>query len=460
MKLSVIIPVYNEYGTLEEIVRRVRDVDVPKEIILVDDCSTDGTRELYPSLEPLVDKIVLQSVNRGKGAAIREGLRHVTGEFVIVQDADLEYDPQEYHVLLGPLLADKADVVYGSRFLGGMPHRVLYFWHMIGNRLLTLLSNMTTNLNLSDMETCFKMFRTDIIRDIRIEQNRFGFEPEITAKVARKNVRFYEVGISYSGRTYAEGKKINWKDGFSAVWCILKYGLLRHDGGESALTRSLWDFHEYAQWIYDEIRDLLGERVLEIGAARSGLARFMTNKEEIVLADADEAALEAIEQPLGNRKEVQLVAFDPQGEELPEALQGREFDTVLVSGVLDRCRDDDSVVERLVDLVEEDGRLVLIVPAEQALFSSLDKRMGRVRRYEQADLIAKLAGAGLRIERFMRFNPLGAIGWFVAGKILRMKTLSDTSTSMARWSLGLAKWMDGMRFFKFGSAYIIAARRK
>lgn len=225
MKLSVIIPVYNEVHTLREIVERVREVDVPKEIILVDDCSKDGTRDLYPSLEALVDKIVLHEVNQGKGAAIRTGIQYATGDFVVIQDADLEYDPEEYRYLLEPLLQGKADAVYGSRFMGGRPHRVLYFWHSLGNKFLTLLSNMFTNINLTDMETCYKMVRTDIMKQIQIEQNRFGFEPEITAKLARMNIRIYEVGISYSGRSYAEGKKVGWKDGFKALWCIVKYGM-------------------------------------------------------------------------------------------------------------------------------------------------------------------------------------------------------------------------------------------
>lgn len=459
MKLSVIIPVYNERLTLEEIIRQVRAVDVPKEIIVVDDCSTDGTRDLYPALEPLVDKIVLQPVNRGKGAAIREGLRHVTGDFVIVQDADLEYDPQEYHLLLEPLLADKADVVYGSRFLGGRPHRVLYFWHMIGNRLLTLLSNMTTNLNLSDMETCFKMFRTDVIRDIKIEQNRFGFEPEITAKVARKHVRFYEVGISYAGRTYAEGKKINWKDGFSAIRCILRYGLLRQDGGESPLMRSMWEFPEYARWLHEEIHHLLGERVLEVGAAGSGIGRYMAGKQELVLADRDEAALREMEQHLAPRTDAQAVLYDPSADDVPEPLRGRQFDTVLVSGTLERAADDEAVLKRLAGFAESDGRIILVVPAQMELHSKLDRRLGRLRRYEQADLLARLAAAGLKIERFTRFNPLGAIGWFLAGKVLRLETLGGYSTRMASGTLGLARSMNRMSFFRFGSSYIVAAKK-
>ena len=227
MTLSVVIPVYNEVGTIREVVNRVCAVDLAEEIIIVDDYSTDGTRDLYPEIQPLVDKIVLLPENQGKGNAIREGLTHVTGKFVVIQDADLEYNPQEYTTLIQPLLEGKADVVYGSRFLSGGPHRVLYYWHSVANYWLTTLSNIFTNLNLTDMETCYKMFRTSLIKQIQIEEKRFGMEPEITAKLARLHARFYEVGISYDGRTYEEGKKIGLKDAFRAFWCILKYSSWR-----------------------------------------------------------------------------------------------------------------------------------------------------------------------------------------------------------------------------------------
>jgi glycosyltransferase involved in cell wall biosynthesis len=197
-----------------------------KQLILVDDCSTDGTTELIRAeIEPLVDRVVYHERNRGKGAAIRSGLEHVTGDIVIIQDADLEYDPHEYPKLIGPIVEGKADVVYGSRFTGEGPHRVHLFWHYVGNRILTLLSNVFTNLNLTDMETCYKVFRTEVIRSIRIRQNRFGIEPELTAKIARLGCRVYEVGISYYGRSYEEGKKIGWKDGVKAIYCIVRYGL-------------------------------------------------------------------------------------------------------------------------------------------------------------------------------------------------------------------------------------------
>jgi glycosyltransferase involved in cell wall biosynthesis len=227
--LSVVIPCYNEVETIEGIVQAVRASPIQDlELIVVDDCSTDGTGELLRTkLEARIDRLIEHPHNRGKGAALRSGFAVATGDLVIVQDADLEYDPAEYPLILRPILEGKADVVYGSRFAGGEPHRVLYFWHYVVNRLLTTVSNMFTNLNLTDMETCYKAFRRELLDRIEIEEDRFGFEPEITAKVARLKCRIYEVGISYAGRTYSEGKKIGFRDGLRAIWCVIKYNLIR-----------------------------------------------------------------------------------------------------------------------------------------------------------------------------------------------------------------------------------------
>ncbi len=228
MTLSVIIPIYNERATVLELVRRVQAIDFPKEIILVDDYSTDGTRELLSEFEqskPDAIKFLYHDVNKGKGAAFQTGISAVEGDIVVVQDADLEYDPNDYYKLLKPILDGRADVVFGSRFVGSEEHRVLYFWHYMGNKFLTLFINMVTNLNLSDMETCYKMIRTDVLKKISLQENRFGFDPEFTAKVAKLKCRIYEVGVSYSGRDYAQGKKITWKDGVRVLWCIVKYGI-------------------------------------------------------------------------------------------------------------------------------------------------------------------------------------------------------------------------------------------
>jgi glycosyltransferase involved in cell wall biosynthesis len=459
VKLSVIIPVYNEVDTLRVIVERVRAVDIPKEIILVDDYSTDGTRELYDSLRPLVDEIVLHDRNRGKGAAIRSGIQHVTGDVVVIQDADLEYDPQEYHLLLEPILAGRADVVYGSRFLTGRAHRVLYFWHMVGNKFLTLLSNMFTNLNLTDMETCYKMVRADILREITIEQDRFGFEPEITAKLARKNLRIFEVGISYDGRSYAEGKKIGWKDGFNAIWCILKYSRGRYQDHGKRTLKTLQGFEAYTRWIFSRLRPHLGRRVMEIGSGIGNNVPHLSTSPgtEIILTEYRPDYVESLRERFGRRPNVKILQYDAT-QAPPPQLTDCPPDSIVCLNVLEHIGQDRLALQNMFDLLQPEGRLILLVPAHQSLYCAIDRNLEHCRRYNHGQLSDLLGSAGFQIVEMFYFNPVGAIGWFVAGKILRSQSIRPHHIRIQRLLLPLAKAVDRLGV-PFGLSLVAVAQK-
>ncbi|MCU1245282.1 MAG: hypothetical protein JWN02_1192, partial [Acidobacteria bacterium] len=289
--LSVVIPCYNERATVAELLRRVREVPVEKEIIVIDDKSTDGSKDVVAALALQWPEIrhILQPYNQGKGAAIKRGIAAALGDIVLIQDADLEYDPEEYEKLIQPIVDGHADVVFGSRF-EGYPRRVMMYWHRLGNNFLTFLSNATTNLDLTDMETCYKVFRREVIQSIKLNSNRFGIEPEVTAKVAQRGYRIYEVPISYYGREYWEGKKINWKDGFSAIWTILKYGLFTDVESEPATfttLRRLDSLKRYNKWIWERLQPFIGQRVLEIGAGSGTMTRFLYGRELIVATDKE-----------------------------------------------------------------------------------------------------------------------------------------------------------------------------
>src|SRR6185436_13501988 len=293
-KLSVLVPVYNEVGTVRRLLERVMAVPIPKELIIVDDCSTDGTRqvleELRGSLPATGDNactFLFHDVNQGKGAAVRTAAAHIKGNIAVIQDADLEYDPMEYPRLIQPIVEGHADVVFGSRF-SGSPRRVLLFWHTVANKLLTLFSNMCTNMNLTDMETCYKVFRAEILKDLPIRSNRFGLEPELTAKVAALRCRVYEVPISYHGRQYSEGKKIGWKDAFSALWTIIRFRLAldigRDDEGFTTLRR-VEVLRRYTEFLWDLMRPYVGRRVLEVGSGTGAMTRYLATRERVVATD-------------------------------------------------------------------------------------------------------------------------------------------------------------------------------
>lgn len=446
MKLSVIIPVYNERKTLKSLIERVRSVEgIEKEIILVDDYSTDGTRDLYPEIYPLVDKILLHTHNQGKGAAIRTGISYATGDYTIIQDADLEYDPQEYHLLLAPVYDNNADVVYGSRFLSGRPHRVLYFWHSMGNKFLTLLSNMFTNLNLTDMETCYKLVRTDLLKSITIEQNRFGMEPELTAKLAKMPIRIFEVGISYDGRSYSEGKKIGWKDGFQAIWCILKYSQGRYrDYGKETLIQ-LSQFDQYSKWMYSKFKHHLGKRIMEIGCGiGNNLDNLAENPQtEIILTDYRDDYLELLKDAHGDRPNISFYKYDAT-QKAPEELLKNPPDSIVMLNVLEHINEDTLVLNNLYNLLPSGGKLVILVPAHQALYCKIDENLEHFRRYSLEELTEKMRNAGFTIVDSFHFNTVGAAGWFFSGKILRSKQIKSEHVKGQKVLLPVAKAVDNL----------------
>jgi len=461
MKLSIIIPVYNERHTLFKLIERVRKVNIDKEIIIVDDCSTDGTAEIYPDVKDMVDKIVFHEKNMGKGAAIRTGIQYVTGDVTIIQDADLEYDPEEYHTLIRPIQDGNADVVYGSRFLGGNAHRVLFFWHMVGNRFLTLLSNMFTNLTLTDMETCYKMFRTDIIKQITIEQNRFGFEPEITAKLAKiKGIRFFEVGISYNGRGYEDGKKIGYKDGFNAIWCILKYASRRpKDTGKRTLCL-LKDFSAYTQLIFSKFEGHIGSKVLEVGSGiGNNLPYFNDPNRTIILSDCREDYLEMLENTTAKEENISTHMIDLE-KPLPDCCeQLNGIDTIICFNVLEHVKNDSAALSTVHDLLSENGILLLLVPAHQALFCRIDKELEHHRRYVRKQLENALIDHGFEIIQTSYFNSLGAIGWFIFGKIFRLSSVSPLCVRLQSKTLCFSKLLDCLRL-PFGLSICCIAKKK
>ena len=413
-RLSVLMPVYNESRTLRTIVGRVLEspVDMEIELICVDDCSQDHSLEILRELAAGDERVrvIAQPVNMGKGKSIRTAIEAMTGDVAIIQDADLEYDPNEYSLVIGPIVEGHADAVYGSRFASSPVRRVLFFWHALGNRVLTMLSNMANDLNLTDMETCYKAVRGDVLKRLRLTSDRFGLEPEITARLAQWGATIYEVPISYHGRTYAEGKNIGWRDGVEAIWLIFKFRFLdtRATNEESVVTRqSLGRAPRFRQWILDRLAPHLGQRVLEVNAGPGHTTSHLLDREALVVTDIDLVHVETLRRRFGHLENVEVHLADLVSDEGDFG----ELDTALLFDGLQRATEPKDLLAKVSGCVRSGGHVLIQVPAHPELLGPTDEAAGHLRRFDKQDLIDAVAASGLELISIEPFNRLGAIAW-------------------------------------------------
>jgi glycosyltransferase involved in cell wall biosynthesis len=446
--LSVLIPAYNEEATLNACVEAVLDAPLPtglkREIILVDDASTDATWQLAQQLakkHPEI-RIFQQQKNSGKGAAIRRAIAEMSGDVAVFQDADLEYDPQDYQQLLAPIVSGKADVVFGSRFTG-VERKVLYFWHTVGNRMLTLLANMLNDMNLTDMETCYKIFTAEALRALPLESNRFGIEPEVVAKVARNRFRVYEVPVSYNGRTYEEGKKITWRDGFAALWFIIKYRFSTRyaDVGKVALD-SLEQAPRFNQWMFDRIKPFLGRRIAELGSGRGNLSKLLKKQGDVLLTDNRPEYLHELSSRWGHLPTVRVAPLDLLDSADYQSLTEFKADTVVCLNVLEHIEDDMFVLQRLQQVLPTGARLVFLVPFGPKLYSNFDRELGHFRRYQTGELEKKMTQNGFEIERQFFFNKAGVIAWWVGNVLCHQRTITPWQLKIYNLLTPLFRLMD------------------
>jgi SAM-dependent methyltransferase len=434
-----------------------------RELIIVDDCSTDGTSVILQRLAESDPRIRLfrHEVNRGKGAAVRSAIEQATGDFCIVQDADLEYDPNEYPVLLKPLLSGHADAVFGSRYLAGVQTRVLPFWHSRINKYLTLISNMFSNLNLTDMETCYKVFRTDLLKSIPVRSDRFGFEPEITMKCAKRRLRIYEVPISYHGRTYEEGKKIGWKDGVKALLVILRFWLIddlyQQPYGRMFLN-NLAGTPQYLNWLTRLIRPELGDTVLEIGAGIGALSgQLMGKRRRYVVGEREPLYLHSLWNRFLRTPNVEVKHLDPAKSDGYLDLEG-PFESALCVNVLEYQEDPGLVLDHLHDALLPQGKLVLLVPQSPGLFGSLDRTLGHRQRFTRAAIEQEVRQAGFTLERTVQLNKMGAFFWWVSSRLLGVERLGKVFLKLFDKTVWLWRLLDPILPWN-GLSLIVIARK-
>jgi glycosyltransferase involved in cell wall biosynthesis len=467
--LSILVPMYNEEEFIHELLSRVVAAPLPdglgREIIVVDDCSKDGSAEVVENFTACFPDVRIRLIrhekNQGKGAAIRTAIQAAEGYYSVIQDADLEYDPREYPKLLGPLLKGEADVVYGSRFLVAGERRVLYYWHSLANHILTTLCNIVADLNLTDMETCYKAFRTSFAKTIPIQSDRFGIEPELTIKFARREARIYETPISYYGRTYAEGKKIGMKDAVEALWVIVRSRVTSRiftDTGHSILE-ALSFAPKFNRWLADTISPFVGLSVLEIGAGMGNLTRNLcTHRKSWVATDVNVEYLDHIRNLFRHRPSLSVSNLDVADPESFVPFEG-QMDTVVCVNVLEHIEDDAAALRSFRTVLEPEGRLILLVPNDPNAYGSIDREIGHYRRYTTSSLRSLIEGAGYEIEEMLSFNRISMPGWRITGQVLKAKSISRLALGVFDRFVGLWRKIDSSLPWEPVSIIVIARRK-
>jgi len=467
MKLSVLVPLFNEEDFVGPLLERVIAAPLPAkmalEIIVSDDGSTDGSVcqvEAVAAKHPGVIRLLTSDHNRGKGAALSRAIAAATGDLAIVQDADLEYDPKEYPRLLAPLVDGRADAVYGSRFMAAGERRVLYFWHAVANRMLTGMCNVFSDLNLTDMETCYKAVRTPLLQSIPIRSQRFGFEPEITIKLAKRQARIYETPISYNGRTYEEGKKIGLKDAFDALWVILRTSLSNdiYRDKDQMILDAFSGAPNFNRWMADTIRPYLGSNVLEIGAGIGNLTRLLVaGKQRYVASDLNAEHLARLRVRLAGRPNLKVAVLDAAQADSYHELR-EQMDTVVCLNVLEHIEDDIGALRNMHSVLQDGGRTVILVPEGRSLFNSLDESLGHCRRYSEEELCSRLVEAGFTVESLLRFNRASRPGWWLNGTIMKRRTINRFQLRMFDHVVWLCRRIDN--HLPWSPTSIIAVGRK